>query len=489
MDDLSYSMINYRRKLQTEIVGKINAMRKSNRIFSLALILALLFLPACSAVEQPTAAPTLEQSLKSTPTSAATLTPPAFITPTAELPQGIHVSFWHPWTGDLAAWLEAAVLKFNQSNQWDITVDLQIHADDLVLYDDIASGAVEGVLPDIVAAPGAYLRAWNEDGLPLRDLTSYIDSPAVGWSASQVNTFFPVFWKADLDGSVRLGLPAYRIGYYLFYNRSWARDLGFEERPQTSQEFRDQACAAAKANLADDVTKNNGTGGWVFSTDSLAMLSWLKAFTGENLNANDAINFQAEGAQTAMEYLYDLYNQDCAWAGKQPTPYQYFSERYALFYSGTSRDIFLQEKENRTGGSQDDWELIAYPSDQYRPVVWVDGYSYALLGVDEDQALAGWLFLRYLLETENQAALVEATGALPLSNSVISALADYRTDHPAWEQALENLAMAQPVPAISSWPAAQAVSSDLAWQLKFLASKESIPGLLSEAQTILQEDN
>ncbi len=303
MDDLSYSMINYRRKLQTEIVGKINAMRKTNRFFSLALILALLLLPACSAVEQPTAAPTLEQSLKSTPISAATFTPPAFITPAAELPQGIHVSFWHPWTGDLAAWLEAAVLKFNQSNQWDITVDLQIHADDLVLYDDIASGAVEGVLPDIVAAPGAYLRAWNEDGLPLRDLTSYIDSPAVGWSASQVNTFFPVFWKADLDGSVRLGLPAYRIGYYLFYNRSWARDLGFEERPQTSQEFRAQACAAAKANLADDVTKNNGTGGWVFSTDSLAMLSWLKAFTGENLNANDAINFQAEGAQTAMEYL------------------------------------------------------------------------------------------------------------------------------------------------------------------------------------------
>jgi ABC-type glycerol-3-phosphate transport system substrate-binding protein len=198
--------------------------------------------------------------------------------------------------------------------------------------------------------------------------------------------------------------------------------------------------------------------------------------------------FRLKGRKPLWNTSNDLYNQDCAWAGKSPRHTSIFPA-LRLFYSGTSRDILLQEKENRTGGSQDDWELIAYPSDQYRPVVWVDGYSYALLGADEDQALAGWLFLRYLLETENQAALVEATGALPLSNSVISALADYRTDHPAWEQALENLAMAQPVPAISSWPAAQAVSSDLAWQLKFLASKESIPGLLSEAQTILQEDN
>ena len=480
-------MVNYRRKLQAEIVGKINTMQKTIRLLSLGLVLALFSLPACSAVGQPTPALSPEQSPVSTPTIAVTLTPAAFITPTADLPQGIHVTFWHPWTGALADWLESASAKFNQSNQWGITVDLQIHADDLVLNEDIASGAAEGVLPDIVAAPGAYLRAWYEDGLSLRDLAPYVDSSAVGWSASQVNAFLPVFWKADVAGSVRLGLPAYRIGNYLFYNRSWARDLGFEERPQSSQEFRDQACAAAKANLADEITLNNGTGGWVYSTDSLAMFSWLKAFVGDNLAANDMVNFQAEGAQFAMEYLYDLYNQDCAWTGKQPTPYQYFSDRYALFYSGTSRDIFLQERENQAGGSQDDWELIAYPSDQFRPVIWVDGYSYALLGTDEDKALAGWLFLRYLLETENQAALVEATGALPLSNSVISALSDFRSDHPAWGQALENLAMAQPLPANSSWPAAQAVSSDLAWQLKFLASKETIPGLLSEAQTILQE--
>jgi hypothetical protein len=68
-------------------------------------------------------------------------------------------------------------------------------------------------------------------------------------------------------------------------------------------------------------------------------------------------------------------------------------------------------------------------------------------------------------------------------------LTDFRSVHPVWNQALEYLALAQVVPSDPSWTRAEAIASDMAWQLKFLASKDSISGLLSEADSILQEGN
>jgi len=434
-----------------------------------------------------TAAP--PEATRVSPTASPTAMPvSSAITPTVDLADGIQIDFWHPWTGELADWLEEAASEFNQTNQWGIEVRLAAHADDLVMREDIARAAEDQNLPDVVAAPGASLRQWSQSGIPLQDLNDYVDSAEAGWSQAEVNSFLPIFWKSDLEGEKRLGLPAYRDGHFLFYNRTWAQALGFEAEPQTSQEFHEQACAAADANLRDAIAENNGTGGYVYSTYAISSLSWLTAFAGDAVfNNEEGYDFQAESEQTALEYLFDLYNQDCAWTGKQATPHQYFSDRYALFYSGSSRDIFVQEKSNQEAGSPDEWTLIAYPSDQYRPVVFIDGYSYAILSRDDDQAMAAWLFLRYLLETENQVGLVEATGGLPLSNAAVAALADFRSTHPVWEQALQSLAMAQNVPNDPAWPRVEAAASDLAWQLRFLASRDSIPGLISEAQKILRE--
>ncbi len=47
----------------------------------------------------------------------------------------------------------------------------------------------------------------------------------------------------------------------MFYNNTWASELGFDAAPQTADEFKEQACAAAAANDADDTPDNDGTGG------------------------------------------------------------------------------------------------------------------------------------------------------------------------------------------------------------------------------------
>ncbi|REG06983.1 ABC-type glycerol-3-phosphate transport system substrate-binding protein [Pelolinea submarina] len=403
------------------------------------------------------------------------------------LPEGIQLEFWHPWSGELANLMAELVEQFNQENQWGITVTVQVHADELVLLQDMDQAAANAEYPDVVAAPSAYLKTWYRQGWPLLDLTAFTDSPEYGLDADQLAAFLPVFWKNDLIDEVRLGLPAFRDGHFLFYNQSWAQQMGFDAYPQTSLDFQAQACAAAAANLADAQLENNGTGGWLYDTRALTLLSWLRAFNGDDLIRSDGeISFAEEGSQVALEYLFDMYYQNCAWTGKQSEPFQYFADRYALFYSGDSQDIFTQEIVNQNVKSGDDWMLIPYPSDDSRPVVYVDGDSYAVFQKDIDKELAAWLFLRYLNSTENQIKVIQATGSLPFSTITIGQMSDFRKEHPVWDQALQYLALAQPIPDTPGWMDAEAVLSDMAWQLKYTAAKENLPAILNEAERIIQ---
>lgn len=475
---------------------RLSLMNKKSSVFPLLVVLSIaLVFAACApqsapvqATETPqaAAADTAATETPFSPTSSPVYTASVDLS-AVSLPAGVQLEFWHPWSGELANLMAELVEQFNQDNQWGITVNIQAHADELVLLQDIQQTAANGDYPDVVAAPSAYLKTWYRQGWPLLDLAAFTDSAEYGLDADQMESFLPVFWKNDLVDTVRLGLPAFRDGHFLFYNQFWAQQLGFEAYPQTSADFQAQACAAATANLSDALLENNGTGGWLYDTQSLTLLSWLRAFNGDDLIRMDGeISFAEAGSQTALEYLFDLYNQDCAWAGKQSQPFQYFADRYALFYSGDSRDIFTQEVVNQENQSSDDWILIPYPSDDARPVVYVDGDSYAIFQKDADKDLAAWLFLRYLNSTENQMRVIGATGSLPLSTLTIGQLGDFRQEHPVWDQSLQYLALAQPIPDTPGWMDAEAVLSDMAWQLKFTAARENLPAILSEAERIIQ---
>ncbi len=471
----------------------MNAFHKKLHLLLLCLLASL---TACTPATDSSLPEKISESIE--PVSESEQAPITEFTATPEIavseveidiPAGIGLEFWHPWSGSQAEVFENLVEEFNQSNLWGIRVTSQNHGDELVMMADIDQAALENSLPDIVAAPSQYLRLWDRQNLPIMDLNSYIQSAKVGLDQEVLNGFLPVFWKSDVDeNGKRLGVPAYRNGYFLFYNQSWARDLGFEDYPRTIADFAGQACAAGIANLSDDLAENNGTGGWIYDIHSISGYSWLKAFSGDAIiGENGYPDFPQESNQNALKFLFDWYAEDCAWTGRQSEPYEYFARRYALFYSGSTEDIFPQEHTNADNASNDEWLMIPYPTDEQRPVVIVDGASFALMGEDEDKNLAAWLFLHFMLESENQVRIVEETGALPISNTVINLLDDFRQAHPAWDQALQSLAYAQNIPLSPEWITLEPVFSDIAWQLRFTQTKENILEILRQADEIVQE--
>ncbi|MCD6576824.1 MAG: extracellular solute-binding protein [Anaerolineaceae bacterium] len=407
-----------------------------------------------------------------------------------EISLDLEIEFWYPWAGETAEMIEELVEKFNQENPWSITVNDISHADQDVLIEDLTEAFINGEqIPDLIVSTSQSLQTWYAEGYPIKEMDPFIRSDSENFAEETYPGILPVFWNVDMVDGKRIGIPAYQSGQFLFYNQTWGNELGFEDYPRTIEEFTEQACTAAKSNLYDSTIENNGTGGWMYSNKSLSLLSWLKVFGGGELINSRLQPILAEPENIdALTFLYDLYANGCAWKGKDPQPYLYFSNRFALFYSGQMEDIIRQIKSNKAYGNFDNWVLIPYPSTIRKPTVMVAGLSYSITAESEERALAAWKFINWMLASKNQVVLIEKTGVFPLSNEVIEQVDSETEIYTIWKDSLQYLPYAQTEPSFKEWYIIKKVLEDMAWKLtQYTMQPENIPTLLTDAEVIVRE--
>jgi multiple sugar transport system substrate-binding protein len=443
---------------------------KLNHGFLVVLLILGILAVAC----QPTASGGLQTTTPGTmtpsPRPTATPTPNVTATPnilvdTATL-KGVHVRFWYPWTGALNSTISNLVNQFNQQNQWGIFVELNGYGGQGILNSTIDSAIQSGgQLPDVVVASADTLNLWQQATGRMVDFTSYVNQPSTGMTAQEIADFYPVFWHQGMIGGERLGMPAYSSGIVMFYNNSWAQSLNFESYPTTTDEFKAQVCAAAQANLKDATRINDGFGGWIINTDPLVDLSWLKAFGFPDLPDADLSDFQFHTtvSESVLTYLRDLTSKGCAWVASSSKPYEYFAQRLALIYTGTVEDTVTQDSTNQRLAAPDDWTVFPFPSKGGTPVVYTYGQSYGMFSSNLTEQMASWLFIKWLLSTQNQVSMVKASGSYPLANSALTALADYGSQHPAWQKTTVWIGEAIPAPAAAEWGTVSNIVQDSFW--------------------------
>jgi ABC-type glycerol-3-phosphate transport system substrate-binding protein len=475
------------------IIGMISAMKNLLYRFSILTIIIGLEISACSPMEYSKSVPPTPTTAMVKPTLISTLLPTNIavnmdVQPD-EIPEGISIKFWHPWSGETANLMAEMADEFNESNEWGITINAEFHSDETVFIGDMNRVIEEGNSPELIAAPGYYLRSLETSGFVLQDLQKFIDSPNWGLLNDEVESFLPIFWNADVVSGKRIGIPAYESGYFIFFNQTWAKELGFSKLPSDLEGFRDRTCEAGSAYLNDSDLTNNGTGGWVYSYNPLNFYSWLKAFRGSNETVID--NSNSLGSIENIEsgtYLYDLFLDNCAWIGRQQQPHEYFANRQAVAYSGKMEDILIQERVNELNKSSDQWSVIPYPSKTDRPVLLVDGDSFAITTQDSEKALAVWVFVRWLLSPENQSRIIEVSGTFPLSDAAMDLLKNYEEMHPNWAEALDYLPLVEMVPDDPIWGLTKEVLTDVSWKLiQFNTKREDIPMIFQDAQNLLSE--
>lgn len=418
----------------------------------------------------------------STPTSAPE--PTRTVAPLNAGPadlEGLELQLWHPWIeGDQETALLSLIDEFNQTNEWGFTVTASSYGDDL--DPAIRSAVGSNGLPDVTLGTIQQLQSWQNYGNIIVDQFDYVHDPEWGLSAVEQSDFYPVFWEQDVVNGVRLGMPLYRSAAVLFYNQTWAEELGFDSPPATPAGFKEQACAAAASN-------NDGSGGWIASSDPAAVMSWLLAYGEDGLTeAGHGYSFNSSKGQAAFEFIKSMFKSGCAWIPDNPYPGEEFAARRGLFLSSSIAALPFQISLFEEAANKDQWTMLPFPAEAGDPAINVYGASLAILESNPERQLAAWLFIAWLAQPENQAQFAQAGSYYPARASDLEFLADYATDHPQWSAALDLIPYGKVEPNFGSWSVARWALSDAMIQLvnpDF--SSEEIPVLLGELDTLLAE--
>ncbi|MCX6068800.1 MAG: extracellular solute-binding protein [Chloroflexi bacterium] len=304
----------------------------------------------------------------------------------------------------------------------------------------------------MIALPEQLLN-WQEN---IVDLTPYLVQPEFGMDLADIPAAFA---EQSLVNGVRYGLPAARSARLLFYNRTFARDLGFDAAPNSADEFRKQACAANAFWKQDADLTNDGFGGLALDVASnwQTPYSWLAA-SGGQIFTDGEFRFNTPDNSAALQFVSDLRADGCAWLATSSSNYEYLAGRSALFITGNLSELAEQKNAFATSASADEWTVLPFPGE--KPGIVAYGPDYAVLKTNEARQLAAWLFIRWMLEPQNQARWVKESGLFPVSMASADLLKSQRAANPQWSAAIDLIPLAKPYPQTAEWQLANKILAD-----------------------------
>jgi len=411
------------------------------------LFIVSIFLSACSGA---TPAPTQEASVTQItvddgPTEEAVLETASRLGVHEEALNGLEIMVWIPWFGIESDLFNNFVNQFNTENEWGIKVNVQNQVNFANIYETTTVSLPTTERPDLVIALPEHAQGWYADGV-VTELTDYVDDPKYGIDSNDIPF---VFWNQDLAGVDRIAIPAQRNAQFLLWNKSWADELGYKSVPASADNFREQTCAAQKTMTTDDSPQNDAQGGWLVNTETMTAYGWMLAFGGGVLEEGN-YRFLAPNNIEAFKFLRELSEAGCSWQAADVNPAEAFANRQALFITSDLHQLPSIARAFAAAGSKDEWTVLPFPGEN-NGVLAVYGSSYVILDSTDEEQLAAWLFLRWLLDNEQDKRWVETTHLFPVRSSTLDLLGDYEKTHPQWAQAVDLLSEGEIQPQLASW--------------------------------------
>jgi len=431
-----------------------------------AFLVVALSLSAC-------AVPAATETPRATPVSLKTARPSQAVDAVSGLGvaqeelNGLAIDVWHPWFGVEAGLFQNLVDDFNGTNSWGIRVNASGQVNFGNLYDAVAASLPTAGRPDLVIALPEHALGWSAEGVSV-ELTPYIDDPVYGMDAADIPD---VFWNQDQLGGHRIAIPAQRTARVLLWNATWAGELGFDSPPQSPGAFRQQSCRAHLSMASDESPGNDARGGWIIDTDPLTAYAWMLAFEGGALEGS-AYRFLTPNNIDAFTFMKKAAEDGCAWQPAGSDPITGFAARQAIFISAGLEDFPAVARAFASANNTDQWSVLAYPGTGSQAIV-MYGSSYVVLGASAAEQLASWLFIRWMLEPQQDARLVEATHLFPLRTQTLDLLTAYQGSHPQWVEAVKLIPDGELTPQLASWRTVRVMVGDAFHDMMFRADLKS----------------
>ena len=407
----------------------------------------------------------------------------------AEDIKGLEIVFWHSWDGAAGSVLDQLAQEFNRENEWAVQVRVEYQGTLDQLDEKVNQIAAGEPKPHIIAAYLYQALNWESEA-EIAALDRYVNDPIWGLTEAQIADFYPAMWQAEVIQGERFGIPALRSGQFLFYNETWAGELGFDQAPQNWGQLEQQVCAASQALLADEGLENDGLGGLAVTTEYSASLSWMAAFEAKIVQNSGEYQFDSPQVENTFESLRKLSERGCAWLVEAGSPVERFASREGLITTGSLLEATVVDRVLERVGSRDRWRLLPFLGSANLTTFTHYGPAYVILSSTPEEELAAWVFIRWLLAPERQARWIEASGGLPLQRSVTEELADYGNRNPHWAEAVALLADSQAEPTQASWQTVRWAISDATVQLfRYYFSLDQVPQLVELLDETAQELN
>lgn len=348
-------------------------------------------------------------------------------------PRNQVVVLWHPYTGEQEELLLAMIDEFNANNEWDIVIIGEYAGSSDTLYDEMLDRIESSQLPDGVIADQHQVATFATlDALAALD--PYVENWQWGHTRQELDDFFPVALADERipQFSDQYGWPLYLSMEVLYYNEDWLVELGYTGPPETWEEFAEMACTASDSDA--------GTYGYEFSVDASTFVDMLLNHGGQMIDEDvEAYIFGGEEGMATVTFIQDLLMRECAVLKKERSGARAdFSAGEVLFTIDSTSNLPHYRK-GVAEGAGFKWSISHLPTTLSHPKMYVKGPSFSLFRSTPERQLAGWLFLKWFTEPEQQARWAQAFSALPVRYSAADFLESYVVENPRYGVALDFL--------------------------------------------------
>jgi multiple sugar transport system substrate-binding protein/sn-glycerol 3-phosphate transport system substrate-binding protein len=356
-------------------------------------------------------------------------------------PSGAHVVYWHQYNdGPQLEKMNEFIEEFNSTNEWGITVEGLPQGSYGDIRELMTAAIISGETPNLVAGFQNDAASYALEGVVV-DLNPYYNDPTWGYSEEE---------KADLNQDIlnvnvfnfepfngaRLAWPNQTSALVFVVNLTMLEALGFDGPPETMEEFREVACAAA------EMTGPNGEDvqGFPIPTDSSHFESFV-ASMGGSIFDGEQYTFTSDEVIATLQLWQDLYNEGCAYI-----PEDRFGNTadFALglnpMATTSTAGIPFIVADFAEAGIEDEWIVTTTPWTEGNRTIQVFVPSIIPIVSTPEQQLATWLFIKFLSTTENQVEWTSTTSYFPMRLSAEEMLEDFEAENPYYAAASDLLA-------------------------------------------------
>jgi len=408
--------------------------------------------------------------------------------------KNLELDFWYMWDQDQpGTGMNAIVDRFNQENEWGIVVNPVDQGLVLDPLNSMEKAFEEGLVPHLMLGDASPITSWYQDGLTL-DLSPFLDDPAAGLSDKEKKDYYSDLYDGfTIQGSIRPGLPFTQIIQVIYYNQSWAKELGYSNSPNTEKDLEQQACSAAGDRELSPSSLPQPTG-ILLSPEAANITSAIYAYNGNFLNLDgDGYLFNSPEVQQVAEDWQGMLREGCGMTFySYPDPMsnelaiENFNQRKTMMVVGSSQMLDYVNTEANQTGRADDWEMLPFLGPEGKKAVSSEIQSVVVFNTTPEEELASWLFLKYLTSPKVQAEWAQFSRYYPTRKSSLGYLREFRTENPHWSQGLNLLKYSIGIPLDPSWNTVKLSVGD-AFEEIFLDGTLEVKGQLKALDLLAAE--